>query len=271
MSELVHEYRKKYPIIRPSVIKELSHGICVSNLAYRVGRRLGMTDEECHDLAVAGILHDIGKLEISKYVRGHGEETLIIEELKYVRRHSVLGANVLGRMGYSDQIVDMVRYHHENCDGSGYPENLVREEIPLGARVLRVCDVFAALTADRPYRKAFDVDTAMELMIDESRYYDIRVFLAFMQVVHEEELENVIDDGDMERALRSLNWLDEELEQSLEEPDGGKYEESLGEPDGGRHEENFSKLDSGKYEESLGGPDSGKYEENLEEPVESTL
>lgn len=204
MSESGHEYRKKYPIIRPSVTKELSHGICVSNLVYRTGKKLGMTEEECHELAIAGILHDIGKLELAKYVRGHEKETLVIEELKYVRRHSVLGANILEKLGYSDRIVEMVRYHHENCDGSGYPENLTREEIPLGARIIRVCDVFAALTADRPYRKAFDVDTAMELMIDESRYYDIRVFLAFMQVIHDGDMENIVDTAQMEESLRQF-------------------------------------------------------------------
>ena len=178
MSETGHEYRKQYPIIRPSVLKELAHGICVSNLAFHTGKQMNCSEEMCHKLAIAGFLHDIGKLELARYVRGHEEETLIIEEMKYVRRHSKLGADFLQQFGYPEEIVEMVRFHHENCDGSGYPNNLTRDEIPLGARIIRVCDVFAALTADRPYRKAFDVDAAMELMIDESRYYDIEVFLA---------------------------------------------------------------------------------------------
>ncbi len=200
------EYRKKYQLIRPSMIKELSHGICVSNLAVRIGRRIGLPEEECHELAIAGFLHDIGKMELSKYVQGHEEDTLIIEEMKYVRRHSVLGAEQLEKLGYSDRIVEMVRYHHENYDGSGYPDNLSGEEIPLGARILRVCDVFAALTADRPYRKAFDVDTAIELMIDESRYYDIKVFLTLMQLIHDEDLTNVIDNEELEESLQTVSY-----------------------------------------------------------------
>ena len=95
----------------------------------------------------------------------------------------------------SDNICSMVLYHHENFDGSGYPFNLLGEEIPLGARILRVCDVFAALISDRPYRKAFDIDTAIQLLIEEVKNFDMRVFLAFQSVIHNErtleELEEI--------------------------------------------------------------------------------
>lgn len=199
-----HEYKKEYPILRPSVVKEMVHGCVVSNLAVLIGRKLGFSEEECANLAVAGFLHDIGKLELAKYVYGHEEETLIIEEMKYVRRHPKLGAEILEKKGYSQKIIDMVRFHHENCDGSGYPANLSRDEIPMGARIIRVCDVFAALTANRPYRKAFDVDTSIELMIDESKNFDIQVFLALMNIVNEENLETVLNTEDLEETLTEL-------------------------------------------------------------------
>lgn len=204
MAERMRNYKKKYPIIRISVAKEILHGICVSNLAYRIGKEMDFSEEMCHDLAVAGFLHDIGKMELVKYVYGHEEETLTIEEIKYVRRHATLGADALERMGYSSNIVEMVRYHHENCDGSGYPMNLSREEIPMGSRVIRVCDVFAALTANRPYRKAFDPETAVELMIDEAKNYDIGVFLAFMRVIHGGNLEGLIENHETEEQLKRL-------------------------------------------------------------------
>lgn len=204
MGEMNHEYRKKYPIIRPSVVKEVAHGSIVSNLAYRIGKQMNFTEEECHELAVAGFLHDVGKLELARYLRGHQEETLIIEEMKYVRLHSQLGADILEKKGYSQRIVDMVRFHHENCDGSGYPTNISREEIPMGSRIIRVCDVFAALTADRPYRKAFDIDTALELMIEEAKNFDIQVFLALMTIVHEDGLEEILDTSDLEKKLLDL-------------------------------------------------------------------
>ena len=204
MSEKDREYRKKYPIIRPSVIKELAHGITVSNLAYLVGKQMNFSEEDCHDLALAGFLHDIGKLELVKYVRDHEGETLVIEEMKYVRRHPRLGAEILEKKGYSQKIVDMVKFHHENCDGSGYPMNLSREDIPIGSRIIRVCDVFAALTNDRPYRKAFDIQTAMKLMIEESKDYDVQVFLAFMNVVHHEDVKKIVDTSDFEEKMKTL-------------------------------------------------------------------
>lgn len=204
MSEKGREYRKKYPIIRPSVIKELAHGMTVSNLAYLVGKQMNFSEEDCHDLALAGFLHDIGKLELVKYVRDHEGETLVIEEMKYVRRHPRLGAEILEKKGYSQKIVDMVKFHHENCDGSGYPMNLSREDIPMGSRIIRVCDVFAALTNDRPYRKAFDIQTAMKLMIEESKDYDVQVFLAFMNVVHHEDVKKIVDTSDFEEKMKTL-------------------------------------------------------------------
>ena len=204
MSEKGREYRKKYPIIRPSVIKELAHGMTVSNLAYLVGKQMNFSEEDCHDLALAGFLHDIGKLELVKYVRDHEGETLVIEEMKYVRRHPRLGAEILEKKGYSQKIVDMVKFHHENCYGSGYPMNLSREDIPIGSRIIRVCDVFAALTNDRPYRKAFDIQTAMKLMIEESKDYDVQVFLAFMNVVHHEDVKKIVDTSDFEEKMKTL-------------------------------------------------------------------
>ena len=96
------------------------------------------------------------------------------------------------RQGFSEKIQEMVLYHHENYDGSGYPKNLQGEEIPLGARILRVCDVFAALLSDRPYRKGFDQQTAVSLMIEEVKNFDMRVFLAFQRMIHEEEIPPVV-------------------------------------------------------------------------------
>ena len=82
-------------------------------------------------------------------------------------------------------MLESILYHHENYDGTGYPSNLSGKEIPLGARILRVCDVYAALSSDRPYRKAFDITTVIDLMIDEIKNFDMEVFLAFQRVIHE--------------------------------------------------------------------------------------
>ena len=166
---------------------ELSHGIMVSNLAYAVAAELGLEQSQCYELAIAGMLHDIGKLKLTGYINGQENDPLVIEELKYVRMHSTLGYEELKDQGYSEFVLESILYHHENYDGSGYPSNKAGEDIPIGARILRVCDVFSALSSDRPYRKAFDVDAVMELMIEEVKNFDMEVFLAFQRVVHEKE------------------------------------------------------------------------------------
>ena len=166
---------------------ELNHGVVVSNLAYAVAAEMGRDEAFCYQMAIAGMLHDIGKLKLTGYINGQERDPLLIEELKYVRMHSSLGYEELKDQGYSDIVLQSILYHHENYDGSGYPSNLSGDSIPLGARILRVCDVYAALSSDRPYRKAFDVSTVIELMIDEIKNFDMEVFLAFQRVVHNNE------------------------------------------------------------------------------------
>ena len=166
---------------------ELNHGVVVSNLAYAVAAEMGRDEAFCYQMAIAGLLHDIGKLKLTGYINGQERDPLLIEELKYVRMHSSLGYEELKEQGYSDIVLQSILYHHENYDGSGYPSNLSGDSIPLGARILRVCDVYAALSSDRPYRKAFDVSTVIELMIDEIKNFDMEVFLAFQRVVHNNE------------------------------------------------------------------------------------
>ena len=166
---------------------ELNHGVVVSNLAYAVATEMGRDEAFCYQMAIAGMLHDIGKLKLTGYINGQERDPLLIEELKYVRMHSSLGYEELKEQGYSDIVLQSILYHHENYDGSGYPSNLSGDSIPLGARILRVCDVYAALSSDRPYRKAFDVSTVIELMIDEIKNFDLEVFLAFQRVVHNNE------------------------------------------------------------------------------------
>lgn len=165
---------------------EIAHGIEVSRLSSLLAKELKLDTALCHDIEIAGMLHDIGKLRASTYLYGGEEDTLNVEKMRYVRMHPGLGYEVVKKEGYSDRVCEMVLHHHENYDGTGYPDNLVGEEIPLGARILRVCDVFVALTSDRPYRKAFDSKTAVELLIEEVRHFDMKIFLTFQSIVHDE-------------------------------------------------------------------------------------
>ncbi len=179
-------YVNQMHMLEYSLNEQLLHGMRVSNLAYHLAKKLELSEDFCYDMAVAGMLHDIGK-ELVSGVVGEDEERLVVEEIHYVRLHSQASYDILKAHGYSESILETVLYHHENYDGSGYPYNLSGDSIPLGARIIRVCDVYSALTTDRPYRKSFDKKTAVELMIEDIKDFDLQVFLAFQRVLHEEE------------------------------------------------------------------------------------
>lgn len=166
----------------------LDHAVLVANLAIRLSKELGFSEKFCNQIADAGILHDIGKMELSDFLYGRKRDVLGIEEIKYVRKHPTLGYEYLCQINKGDaEFRNMILHHHENYDGSGYPDNIKGDDIPVGARILRICDVYAALVSERPYRAAFDKDTAMELMIDEVKNFDMNFFLAFMRVVHADD------------------------------------------------------------------------------------
>lgn len=178
--------------LQDSLGAAIAHGIVVSNLAFFVGREMKLSREQCHDLAIAGLLHDIGKLKLRSYVYEEKEAKLKIDELRYVRLHPSLGYVILKEHGYSDDILNAVLYHHENADGSGYPNNLKGEEIPLFARILRVSDAFGALISNRPVRSAFDIGMAVSIMIEDVKSFDMRVFLAFQKVSQSEDLKKLL-------------------------------------------------------------------------------
>ncbi len=178
--------------IQDSLGEAILHGIVVSNLAYFVGKEMGLPEEKCHSLAVAGMVHDIGKLRLRSYVYEEKGAKLNIDELRYVRLHPTLGYAILKEHGYEDEVLTAVLYHHENADGSGYPNNLKKDDIPLNARILRVCDAFGALIANRAYRSAFDIETAFTIMIEEVKNFDMRVFLAFQKVTQSSEMKEML-------------------------------------------------------------------------------
>lgn len=205
--------QEKVPLhLREAVCDEMCHGIEVSNLAVMIAKELGEPEAFCDDIELAGILHDIGKLKLTKYL--YAEDGLLVEQMKYVRQHSAQSYRVIMEAGYDTEIADAVYHHHENYDGSGYPDNLRGKEIPRMARILRVCDVFAALTSNRSYRNAFDPKSALEIMIDEVSDYDMEVFLAFQRVIHNQVFQQGIDQIKLvrdERQLEPLQLFEEEI------------------------------------------------------------
>lgn len=173
----------------------IQHGVLVANLSYALGLACGLSEEEAYELKNAAMVHDVGKLKLSQYLYGRSYRNFSDEEMKYMRMHSKISYDVLKKYDYSDNIMDVVLWHHECFDGSGYPDNLKGDEIPLGARILKVTDEFAALISDRPYRKGFDIDTAVNIMIDEIKNMDMKVFITFQRMIHEDSTLELIENS----------------------------------------------------------------------------
>lgn len=177
--------------LRDDLEEAIDHGILVSKLAYLLAQEMGLDNEFCYAMAEAGLIHDIGKLRLGRYLYGRNKNALVVEEMKYIRMHSSIGYDILLEYGYSEDVSKAVYHHHENYDGSGYPHNIKGESIPLGARILRICDVYATLISDRRNRIAFDKETALKLLIEEIKNFDMKIFLTFMSVINTEEFKEI--------------------------------------------------------------------------------
>ena len=154
-----------------------------AELALAVGRELGMEPEALDEVARAAELHDLGKIAIPDEILnkpGPLDET----ELAFMRRHTIIGERILLAAPALRPVARLVRASHERYDGSGYPDGLVGEQIPLGARVVGVCDAFDAMVSERSYRESFTESQALtELKQCSGRQFDPEVVEAFGRVM----------------------------------------------------------------------------------------
>jgi putative nucleotidyltransferase with HDIG domain len=136
-------------------------------------------------LETAGLLHDIGKLGIPDCILNK-PGALTPAEYHEMKQHSLIGANILSSIEFPYPLLPIVRHHHENWDGHGYPDGLAGEDIPIGARILMVVDCFDALTSDRPYRGALPADQALAIVKSRrGTMYDPRIVDAFLEMQQE--------------------------------------------------------------------------------------
>ena len=129
------------------------HARRVAIYACRLAGRIGLNAGEVENIRLGGLLHDAGKIALSSKVLHNTHRQLSGEMLAEVRQHPQLGAAILRDFDLPAAVIDMVLYHHENMDGSGYPFGLKSFQIPLGAKIIRVADCFDAITTDRPYQQ----------------------------------------------------------------------------------------------------------------------
>jgi cyclic di-GMP phosphodiesterase len=153
-------------------------------LASRIGIHLGLPEDDCETLLVAGLLHDIGKIGVAESLLNK-PGSLSEEELLAVMAHPVLGEEICRPLRSARQALPMIRHHHERYDGSGYPDRLAGDAIPFGARIMGVADAYDALTSSRSYRDSLTSPEALSVLDHETRVgrWDPRVIQALRALV----------------------------------------------------------------------------------------
>ncbi|HAJ57008.1 MAG TPA: hypothetical protein DCL35_04485 [Candidatus Omnitrophica bacterium] len=153
--------------------------------AEKTARHVGMNDQEIDNVRRAAMLHDIGKIGITDAILLKPGR-LTPEEYEAVKKHPVIGADIISVAGFLKDIVPLILCHHERWDGTGYPRGLRGDEIPLGARILAVVDVYEAVTSDRPYHKAISRQDAVKILKDGSgTQFDAHIVEVFLEVLGE--------------------------------------------------------------------------------------
>lgn len=163
----------------------------VNAYAQAIALEIGWDADRREVLEFGAILHDIGKIQVYEGVlRKTGP--LEPHEWQNMRQHPAVGARMIESIPYLAPAIPMVLHHHERWDGTGYPDRLAGETIPEEARLLAVVDAFDAMTSDRPYRKAIEINTAFKILIDESaKQFDPRMVEAFKHCWGRNELQGI--------------------------------------------------------------------------------
>jgi putative nucleotidyltransferase with HDIG domain len=163
------------------------HSERVTSLALKIGRIMGLSAKELDILHRGGLLHDIGKLGIPNEILDKAD-SLTPEERTTIKKHPALGAKILEPISQYIDVMLIVKQHHENFDGSGYPEGLSGENISLFSRILAVADRYEAITSDRPYRDAIiDPKSVNMIKSQAGKELDPKVVEAFLEVVDKEK------------------------------------------------------------------------------------
>lgn len=156
------------------------HGNRVAQCANRLGRTLGLDEAQLQNLHFGALLHDVGMLKLDRNLQ---------KNPRSCEKHTLLGYRMLGRIQLWEPVAPIVLSHHEWYDGTGYPEGLVTEAIPIEARIISVCDAFDSMTSDTSYKVAMSVETAVEeLRAGAGTQFDPRIVEAFVGLLERGEL-----------------------------------------------------------------------------------
>ena len=162
------------------------HADRARSFARMIGRKLRLPGIMIQHIEYAALMHDIGKIGIDENIL-HKPGKLTPEEVAVIRKHPAIGNRIIAPVAFLSPVAPMVLYHQEWYNGQGYPEGLVGEEIPLGARIVAVIDAYDAMTSDRPYRKALSQHIALaELKKCAGTQFDPKVVNAFVEILSDE-------------------------------------------------------------------------------------
>ena len=156
----------------------------LSDYSERLGRRIGLPGEQITALRRGGIVHDVGKVAVPDAILLKPGK-LTADEWKIIRRHPVVGETICAPLKSFRLVLPIIRHHHEKLDGSGYPDGLKGDQIPLTARIMTVVDVYDALTTERPYHAALSTEKTLEIMGQEVQkgWWDPHIFSEFRNLL----------------------------------------------------------------------------------------
>jgi diguanylate cyclase (GGDEF)-like protein/putative nucleotidyltransferase with HDIG domain len=191
--------------------------------ATQMGKLFNVSPKELQALHAGALLHDIGKLAVPEYILNKPGK-LTEAEFAKMKIHPTVGGDILKRVNFPYPVEDIVRYHHEKWDGSGYPKGLKAEGIPLVARIISVVDFYDATRCDRPYRKGMKREDSLNLLRGMVRSsFDPKVVETFIK--HVEEFDRMIDSADIQEQVSSASAMDTE---TATKPDAGLASDVLG-------------------------------------------
>jgi putative nucleotidyltransferase with HDIG domain len=159
------------------------HSVSVCALMVSLGRQLGLDDATCRDAGMAGLLHDLGKAAMPQDILNKPDK-LTDEEFTIIKSHPVRGHEMLLESGVdNERVLDVCRHHHERIDGKGYPDRLAAENISLIARMSAVCDVYDAVTSNRPYKEGWDPAESIARMASWQGHFDPIILQSFVKTI----------------------------------------------------------------------------------------
>lgn len=164
------------------ILGNINHSKRVASLSYRLSERLNLPTAMIEDIYYSALLHDVGKSNLNQNILNKPDK-LNEKEKKHIEMHSYFSYVEALKVGFSRDMALNILHHHENFNGTGYPERLKKDNIPLGARIIRICDVYDALTSNRVYRKALSVNEAIDIMNNEKENFDPNIYSRFKNMI----------------------------------------------------------------------------------------